>query len=202
MERRRASTVPGYAGHERDEDAEDTGQRTARDQARAATDDLAALFAPQFRPLFRYFYHQIGDVHDAEDLLATTVSKALASIGRFDPQRGMFAVWLFSIARHTLQDFRRRARTHADIAILDPPPRDPAPPLDLVVLKDEEAHLLHGRVAQLPPGQREVITLYYFGGLKGTEIAAVIGRSEGAVRLLIHRALTALRDQYRREEQA
>lgn len=203
MERQQTPTASGRAGDKRsDADAEHAGQSEEWRRALATTDDLGALFPPQFRPLFRYFYHQIGDMHDAEDLLATTVSKALASIGRFDPGRGEFVVWLFSIARHTLYDFRRRMRTHADIAVLNPPLRDPAPSLDILILKAEEALLLHARVRQLPPGQREVITLYYFGGLKAMEIASVIGRSEGAVRLLIHRALTALRDQYQREEQA
>ncbi len=55
--------------------------------------------------------------------------------------------------------------------------------------------------APSPSSQREALTLRYFGALHIAEIATVLGRSEGAVKLLIHRALTTLRDQYRQEEQ-
>jgi len=163
-------------------------------------DMFVALCMAQVTPLYRYFVHQIGNVHDAEDLMATTVSKALASITRFDPASGTFAAWLFGIARHTLRDFQRRQRPVSDIAMVSAPLIDSAPALDMQIVRIEEATLLLARVRQLPTGQREALTLRYFGALKAAEIARVLGRSEGAVRLLIHRALTTLRGQYCQED--
>jgi len=164
----------------------------------------ASAFAASYRiyvtPLYRYFVHQIGNVHDAEDLMAMTVNKALASITRFDRRRGEERAWLFGIARHTLRDFQRRQRPMSDIAAMSAPLIDSAPTLDTQIVRIEEATLLLARVRQLPTGQREALMLYYFGALKAAEIARVLGRSEGAVRLLIHRALTTLRGQYRQED--
>lgn len=165
-------------------------------------DTFVALCMVQVTPLYRYFVHQVGNVHDAEDLMATTVSKALASIARFDPASGAFAAWLFGIARHTLRDFQRRQRPASDIAGVLTPLIDPAPALDTRFVRIEEATLLLARVRQLPTGQREALMLRYFGALKAAEIARVLGRSEGAVRLLIHRALTTLRGQYRQEDRS
>ncbi|MGI8691011.1 MAG: RNA polymerase sigma factor [Thermomicrobiales bacterium] len=163
-------------------------------------DTFVALCMAQVTPLYRYFVHQIGNVHDAEDLMAMTVNKALASITRFDPASGTFTAWLFGIARHTLRDFQRRQRPMSDIAAMSAPLIDSAPTLDTQIVRIEEATLLLARVRQLPTGQREALMLYYFGALKAAEIARVLGRSEGAVRLLIHRALTTLRGQYRQED--
>jgi len=168
--------------------------------AHITAEDFVTLCAPQITPLYRYFFHQIGDPDDAQDLMATTISKALANIGRFNPQRGTFAAWLFGIARHTLRDAFRRARPTVDIADFEPLLADPGLSLDVQLLRAEAAALLHGRVRHLPSGQREALMLRYFGELKTTEIATVLGRSEGAVSLLIHRALTTLRNQYHQEE--
>lgn len=161
--------------------------------------EFVAAYLEQVTPLYRYFLHQVGNVHDAEDLVATTASKALTSFNHFASARGSFGAWLFGIARHTLRDFQRRVRPTADVTLLDPPPTDPAPSLDTQILQNEAVHLLHHRVRQLPIGQREALMMRYFGALRTDEIATVLGRSEGAVKLLIHRALTTLRDQYRQE---
>jgi len=165
-----------------------------------APETFLALYREQVIPVYRYCYQQTGNVHDAEDLLGTTLCKAFAGRATFDPGRGTFAAWLFGIARHVLRDFRRGQRPLADVAGLDPPPADAAPSLDMQVVRAEQGQLLHARVLRLPPAQRDAVCLRYFGGLRVAEIAAVLGRSEGAVSLLIHRAFATLRSQYLREE--
>lgn len=163
-------------------------------------EEFVASYTPQMLPLYRYFYHQVGNGPDAEDLMATTASEALAHRRGFDPARGAFAAWLFGIARHTLRDFQRRSRPALDVARLDPPPRDTAPSIESHIVQAEDAAALHAQIRRLPIHQREAVTLRYFGALHIAEIADVLGRSEGAVKLLIHRALATLRDRYQRED--
>ncbi len=163
-------------------------------------EEFVASYTPQMLPLYRYFYHQIGNGPDAEDLMATTASEALAHRRRFNPARGTFAAWLFGIARHTLRDFQRQSRPSMDVARLDPPPRDTAPSIESQIVQAEDAAALHAQIRRLPIYQREAVTLRYFGALHIAEIAIVLGRSEGAVKLLIHRALTTLRNRYQRED--
>jgi len=88
-----------------------------------------------------------------------------------------------------------------DVAVLTPPPMDPSPSPEAQLLQAEQAALLHHLIRQLPDDQREAIRLRYFGALRTAAIAEVLHRSEGATRLLIHRGLTALRQQYFMEEQ-
>ncbi len=165
-----------------------------------SVDTFVSLCPAQLLPLYRYFYHQTGHPQDAEDLVAITLGKALTACGHFDPARGTFPAWLFGIARHTLRDFQRRKRPIVSVTHLDPPLAACLPLPDAQVIQSEEAGILHARVRQLPLGQREAVMLYYFGSLSAREVAIVLGHSEGAVRLLIHRALTTLRERYREEE--
>jgi len=162
--------------------------------------DRAALYCSYVTPLYRYFYHVLNNVQDAEDLTASTINKALLSLEGYRGE-GEIGAWLFSIARHTLRDFQRRQRPSLDVAVLTPPPIDPSPSPELQVLQAEQVALLHHLIRQLPDDQREAIRLRYFGALRTAAIAAVLHRSEGATRLLIHRGLTALRQQYFMEEQ-
>ena len=165
----------------------------------------AAAFADRYHtyvaPLYRYLFQQTGNAADAEDLTASTLGKALASLDAY-AGRGTFMAWLFGIARHTLNDYlRHRCRT-VDIAHVAASLPDGGPLPEQTAVRQERADTLYLHIRGLPAGQREALTLRYFGALHIAEIAAVMGRSEGAVKLLIHRALTALRAQYQQEERS
>lgn len=113
-------------------------------------DTFVAQCMAQVTPLYRYFVYQIGNVHDAEDLMATTVSKALASITRFDPASGTFTAWLFGIARHTLRDFQCRQRHVSDIAMMSAPLIDSAPAPRPAFLETYLPHLRQAAKEALP----------------------------------------------------
>lgn len=159
---------------------------------------FAACYGTYATPLYRYFSQHTGSVADAEDLTATTISKALAHLDSY-AGRGTVGAWLFGIARHTLRDFQRRYRRIDDIAAVAGSLADASPLPEQEIVRREREGNLHERIRALSASQREALTLRYFGGLHIAEIAIVLDRSEGAVKLLIHRALTTLRDQYRQE---
>lgn len=159
---------------------------------------FAASYQTHVLPLYRYFYQHTGNAADAEDLTATTISKALASLRSY-AERGTLAAWLFGIARHTLHDYQRRRCTTVALAETDATLIDRLPLPEQQVMQQEQRDDLYTHIHALPANQREALTLRYFGTLPITEIALVLDRSEGAVKLLIHRALTTLRAQYRQE---
>src|SRR6266545_2600942 len=111
MEKRRSR------GAAMDHDTTTAAAATGRPGAADRSDplDFAALYQQCAPPVYRFFYQHVGNPQDAEELTATTFSKALASLSRYQEQ-GRGAAWIFSIARHTLQDERRRRRAHVDIA--------------------------------------------------------------------------------------
>jgi len=183
-----ASAAPG------DEDA-----RLAA-AARADPEAFVALYRRYVGPVHRYLLGQVGDRAEAEDLTATTFGKALAGLDRYD-ERGTFAAWLFGIARHTLRDHQRRRRPTTDVAPLADVLPDADPPPEERILAAEQARTLHRLLGELPAEQREALALHYFGGLRTAEIAAVQGVGHGALRMRLHRGLTALRTRYRTEDE-
>jgi RNA polymerase sigma-70 factor, ECF subfamily len=148
-------------------------------------------------------YYELGDHHDAEDATERTFLAALTSLDRFEerarPADGdgasTFRVWLFQIARNAVARQRRGVRRH---------PQAPleaaalvADPLDIergAATRDEAADAWRA-VGNLPADRRRALVLRFVEEMSTAEIAGVLGKSEGAVRVLIHRALrTVARD--------
>jgi RNA polymerase sigma-70 factor (ECF subfamily) len=162
---------------------------------------LAKIYRRYAPALYAFFFRQVRDAHDAEDLTATTFGNMLASLGRFREQ-GRFEAWLFGVARHVLRNERRRWRSHVELETVAPRLADPAPPPEERALRSEEVRLLHALLADLPADQRAALALRFFGDLSIDEIAAIMGRSAGAIKMLIHRGVTTLRERYRQAERA
>lgn len=163
--------------------------------------DFAALYANYLPVVYHFFYRRVGNAQDAEDLTATTFSRALASAGRYREQ-GQLAAWLFSIARHTLQDEQRRRRARVEFATIEATLVDSALLPEEQALQAELACQMHDMLRQLPPDQRVALLLRFFGELDIGEIAAHMDRSAGSVKMLIYRAVARLRERYRQAEQA
>lgn len=181
-------------------------ERAARDRREAQADDAAAVRAAQadraaFEILYRryldrvyaYAFYQLGDHHDAEDATERTFLAALAALPTFDPDGAGFRAWLFRIAHNTVSNARRtRRRRHAD-----PLPEGferPAPDADPagLVARAEELRRVLGALGELPEERRQVVLLRFVDGLSAREIGEVLGRSPGAARVLLHRALRDL----------
>jgi RNA polymerase sigma-70 factor, ECF subfamily len=156
-------------------------------------DALAAftqLYDERAAAVYRYFYHQIGHVEDAEDLTDTTFSTALCQFAEYRPERGTLTGWVFGVAHNCLRDYRRGR------PVLEQLPlelEDPRPLPDGQLLSAERALALQRAIRQLPPDQRDAIALRFFAGLRTREVAGVLCKSEGAVKMLVHRAVDALR---------
>lgn len=157
---------------------------------------LGELYVQHVDLVYRYFYHQVRHRQEAEDLTATTFSKAIASIDHYQPDRSTFAAWLFGVAHRTLADYLRKAHglqlptTEADA---DNPER--------LVATAEQAEIVRGRLQLLPDDQRAALILRFFGELSVRDASAVMGKSDAAIKMLVHRGLCRLRTWYETEEQ-
>ncbi len=170
---------------------------TDRDLAdvRAAQADHAA-FATLYRryldPVYGYSFYLLGDHHDAEDATERTFLAALGAIDRYRDEGSTFRSWLFRIAHNQLANaLRARSRQRAASldAVSEPAATDD--PAQLASLADDARRLRAG-VASLSEDRRQVVILRFVDGLTAREIGDVLGRSEGAVRVLQHRALREL----------
>lgn len=142
------------------------------------------LYDRHFSRVYAYVVRRVRDRAEAEDVTAEVFLRALASLPSFEWRGVPFSAWLFRIAGHELADRRRAA---ARISDADPP--EPANDPEL-----ERQIALFELVGQLANDQRRVIELRFGEGRSIQETAAVIGRTEGAVKQLQRRALANLRE--------
>ena len=162
---------------------------------RAAESDPAA-FASLYRryvaPIYRYLYWRLGHAADAEDVTAQVFTEALERLSGYR-ERGSFAAWLFTIARRRAADYYRRQRAHAalDEKALQRQSSGSDPLRD--ALRSESLQRLAQLVAGLDAEKQELLRLRFAGGLSYKEIAAVVGSSEAAVKMAVHRLLRRLR---------
>jgi RNA polymerase sigma-70 factor (ECF subfamily) len=172
----------------------------ADETATGARLDVELLYATHAPAIYRFFLQRIGNIQDAEDLTAATFSRVLASCGRYQ-ERGRLTAWLFSIARHTLQNEQRGRANRINLVAAGTALADPDPLPEIRMLQIEQACQLHKLLDQLPADQQEALLLRFFGELALGEIAAHMGRSVGSVKMLLHRAIARLRERYRQTEQ-
>ncbi|TAK32808.1 MAG: sigma-70 family RNA polymerase sigma factor [Chloroflexota bacterium] len=168
-------------------------ERELIEKARASREAFGLLYDRYAGSIYRYAYARTGSHHDAEDVTAEVFRRALEHLDRYEWRGGPFGAWLSSIAAHLVIDRHRRARPQSSIdEALELPDNDPLP--ERVALDREEAGSLWAAVATLPSDQRRAVVLRFSRGLKGREIAEVMGRSEGSVKQLLYRAVVTLRE--------
>jgi RNA polymerase sigma-70 factor, ECF subfamily len=145
--------------------------------------------------IYRYAYRRVGTHHEAEDITAQTFQQALQALPAYQWRGLPFGAWLFRIAGNLIN--RRGRGSGREIAVEDvtvfrgfeDADDDPAD----IAWRTEEASELTQLLTQLPPDQQRVLVLKFAHGLKNREIGDQMGRSEGAIKQLVHRALVSLR---------
>ena len=158
----------------------------------AAQRDLSnfrVLYERYVDQIFAYCYTLTKDKELAEDVTAATFTKAMEELPRFEWRGVPYSAWLYRVAANQVS---RQHRAPKSVELHEGFEGSAPDPLDIALLNGRDTEI-RAAVAELPRDQREVVLLRFGGGLPNREIAGIMGRSEGAVKLLSFRALTALR---------
>jgi RNA polymerase sigma-70 factor, ECF subfamily len=151
---------------------------------------FAALYRRYVTPIYRYLCSRVGNAADAEDLTAQVFMEALEGLPGYR-ERGSFAAWLFTIARHKAADHHRRGALLLPLDEARDNPGDEEGPLARMV-RQESLQQLGALVARLDDEKQELLRLRFAAGLTYGQMAAVVGRSEAAVKMAVHRLLNRL----------
>lgn len=158
---------------------------------------FGALYEEHFDRIYRYAVLRVRNEADAEDITQQVFLRALEGIGSYRWRGTPFASWLFRIAHNLVVDYwKKKARERtAAVAPEEIDEAVPAPQADPAALAELKFDMRQLSLAceKLSDGQREVISLRFAGGLSVAEAAKVMGKSEGAVKVLQHAALVKLR---------
>ncbi len=168
---------------------------------RAQAGDRAALeelYLAHFDRIYSYLQLSVGNRHDAEDLTNQTFIRMLERIDRFVWRQVPFSAWLFRIAHNLAMDHFRAGRRWQ-------PESEPPESTELVELSAEEAAFLaigqesmFAMIERLSHDQQQVLTLKFAFDFSNAEVGAILGKTEGAIKSLQHRALASLERQLTR----
>ncbi|GAA1280365.1 sigma-70 family RNA polymerase sigma factor [Saccharothrix xinjiangensis] len=157
------------------------------------TDAFGALYDRYVDVVYRYVLFRVGDRTLAEDVTSETFLRALRSIRSISYQGRDVGAWFVTIARNIVFDHVKSSRYRLEVTTAELTDNREVThgPEDAVLTGATNAELLRC-VGQLGDDQRECITLRFIQGLSVAETAARMGRNEGAIKALQHRAVRRL----------
>lgn len=165
---------------------------------------LTAIYQRYAPALFAYLWRSIGVMEDTEDLLLEVFLAALERPGFEELNETEQKAWLWSVARNKMVDHYRKKKRHTGVPLDILPEEALKPDLEtpeVLLLRSEERYRLRATIRHLPALQQEIVHLRFTLNLSSSEIAAILQKSEGAVRVMLSRALKLLRRIYENEQE-
>jgi RNA polymerase sigma-70 factor, ECF subfamily len=163
---------------------------------RARQGDLAAvseLYNLHVDRIYQYVRYRTGDDQTAEDITAEVFLRAIESLSNYNDKGAPFIAWLYRIAHARVIDYYRSSKRRQTAPLDDPLLQDGLITTDEAIDVDILQHRsLWTALRQLTDDQQNVIVLKFVQGLSNSEIAQVLGKTEGAVKSLQRRALESL----------
>jgi len=158
--------------------------------AKADAAAFAELYQLYVDKIYTYCYYHTGDAELAQDLTAATFLKAIEELPRFQWRGIPYSAWLYKVASNLI----KKSRAAKPLVELDEKIVSGQSDPDGELLAKERTYKLRRALAQLPPAQKQVVLLRYDAGLSIKEVAKVMGKSQGAVKALLFRAIRNLRN--------
>ena len=143
--------------------------------------------------VYRHIYYRVGNEADAEDLTQQVFLKAWQAIGRYKKMASPFVAWLMTISHNLVVDFYR---TKKDKAYLEAEvlANGSASSPERATEASFEQQRLRRAILQLGGDEQQVVILRFMEGFEFAEIASLLKKKEGNVRVILHRALVKLRN--------
>jgi len=156
-------------------------------------DAIAKLCRFLYGKVFSYTYYRVRQREDAEDLTSEVLLKILRSL---KTQKGNFLAWIYRIANNSIIDFYRKRVRRPNISLEEIKYDIPAPEPSRTVLTENRMKEV---LTYLTPEQADVITLRFVQQYNNEEVAKIMGKTVGAIKVLQFRALKVLREYFRKE---
>lgn len=142
--------------------------------------------------IFKFIYYRVGHTQVAEDLLADTFVKGWQKLSQLNSPSALSA-WLYQIAKNNIIDYYRIKKDSIDLSEVENLLEDETNVVDDTNLTIEQKKILE-LLEELPEEQRQVIKYKFFEELENEEIAYIMGKTEGAIRVIQHRAISKLKE--------
>jgi RNA polymerase sigma-70 factor (ECF subfamily) len=170
-------------------------QDGAGPSAKARLDEqFSALYRAHLRDVYSYSYYRVGNHHDAEDLTEQTFLQAYRHFERAlrESDGRPLRPWLIRIAHNLAANYYRDRSRRPQTALEDAGELSAAHTTEAIVEDREDLTRILACVQELPDDRREALIMRFALGMDNQEIARALGRSDGATKVLIHRAIRQL----------
>lgn len=173
-------------------------EKLVKKAQKGETEAFGQLYDNHIEPIYRFVYLKVGQKADAEDIAQQVFINAWQNINHYEPRGFPFSSWLYKIAHNTVIDYYRTRKNYSDIDIetiaetsLDAPISRMADQIDqqLDLIEIKRA------IKMLPAEYQTVVIMKFVEDLPNKEIAKILGKTEGALRVVQHRALKQLKKQ-------
>lgn len=157
-------------------------------------DALTTVHDTYYAAIFRYISYRVSDYHVAEDLTSDVFTRLLSALRDHTAPSNSLRGWMFTVASRVVKDFYRKQYRTREAPLDDSLPSLKAEPDQAVMdLLDQEK--LYEAMKTLTEDQQHVVALRFGYGMPIREVAEVMGKSEGSVKMLQARAISALSDE-------
>jgi len=161
--------------------------------AQNGNSEAFALIYDYFAPkIYKFIYFRTGHKEVAEDILSDTFIKGWQKINQINSPEALSA-WLYQIAKNNIIDYYRIKKESVALSEVEEILTDEVNPVDLTNLNMQQKKVL-AMMTELTAEQQEVIKYKFFEDLSNEEIAYVMGKTEGAIRVIQHRAILRLKE--------
>ena len=150
--------------------------------------------------VYRHIYYRVGNEADAQDLTQQVFLKAWQAIGRYKKMASPFVAWLMTISHNLVIDFyrTRKDRAYLEAEVLAD---DSLPSPERAAEASIEQQRLRKAILQLGGDEQQVVMLRFIEGFEFAEIASLLRKKEGNIRVILHRALVKLRSILEKERE-
>ncbi len=152
---------------------------------------FTSLYDRHVERVYSYVYYRVGNRPDAEDLTQQVFLNAWHAISRYRRTGASFVAWLITIAHNQVASFHRQAKETSYLEI-EPASQErwTDPEAETIAGYDQQA--VRRAILSLKPDQQQVITMRFIEDLEYSDIAAALGKKEGNIRVIQHRAIAEL----------
>ncbi|MGC9046645.1 MAG: RNA polymerase sigma factor [Minisyncoccia bacterium] len=165
-------------------------QKLIKNAQKGENQAFAELYDKYVDKIYRFILLKVGRKEDAEDLTQQVFLKAWQNVKSYKPQGYVFSAWLYKIAHNTVIDYYRRNKSHKSLDAI----QEIGYEISTTVLDDKNDLIkIKNAIYQLETTQQSVIIMKFIDELSNKEISEILGKSEGAIRVLQHRALKELK---------
>jgi RNA polymerase sigma-70 factor (ECF subfamily) len=176
-------------------------------QAQKDPDAFGELYDRYYPKIFGYVLRRTASLEVAQDITSETFLEALRKLWQFRWRSISFSSWLYKIATNEINQYFRKAERRKSVSLEELQEQG----LEPVSAEDPENELMEAqeklrqyqdfleiqeRIIRLPAKYQEVITLRFFEQKQIKEIAEILGKKEGTIKSLLHRAVEKLREPY------